>query len=337
MAFGRIRNREWLASEGTSQHGKGGANSVVVVIACTALVVAISLFSSGSKATGPNAAPLPNLHTNLRVGTWNVQKLGHGERKDYGTVARVIEEYFDVVALVEVMQEARTHPGYDNLLMELGLHWKGMVTETPRPKSNAGSAEYYAVLFRENNVGVCQGWEGLVYHRDNDGTQGEEEPDLFEREPGFTCLQSERDGTKTGVDFMLAVYHARWSGGIKRRREEVMNLSNVFSAMGEARPGGEGPNHRRRLQPDSAADGEGTGAQAQVIRSRVHAKFTRRADEKCLRLPAGARPRRNFGDDRTAKDYRRETFRRRHLSFRQSVSDHLPVVAVLMTDGEDDD
>ena len=337
MAFRRIRNREWRASEGTSQHGKGGANSVVVVIACTALVVAISLFSSGSKATGPSAAPLPNLHTNLRVGTWNVQKLGHGERKDYGTVARVIEEYFDVVALVEVMQEARTHPGYDNLLMELGSHWRGMVTETPRPKTNAGSAEYYAVLFRENNVGVCQGWEGLVYHRDNDGTQGEEEPDLFEREPGFTCLQSERDGTKTGVDFMLAVYHARWSGGIKRRREEVMNLSNVFSAMGEARPGERdliiaGDFNLIPLQMEKALgrrprlSGAGSTLNSHGERTKNVYDYLLVHDLDATSEMTG-RPRiidvRHFAAD--------------NLSFRQSVSDHLPVVAVLMTDGEDDD
>ena len=44
----------------------------------------------------------------LRLGEWNVKKLGHGT-KDFALVAKIINENFDIVAIVEVMQKGGDH------------------------------------------------------------------------------------------------------------------------------------------------------------------------------------------------------------------------------------
>ena len=106
----------------------------------------------------------------LRLGSWNIKKLGHGSAKNYPLTAQIIEDNFDILAVVEVMQKGGGHPGYDSLISQLGSTWAGMVTSEPRPNTNAGHAEFYAVVFRASRVSPCTGWSGLVYHDDNDGS-----------------------------------------------------------------------------------------------------------------------------------------------------------------------
>lgn len=74
----------------------------------------------------------------LRLGGWNVKKLGHGSSKDFARVADVIDENFDIVAIVEVMQKGGAHPGYDALAAQLGAGWDGRVTGSPRPNTASG-------------------------------------------------------------------------------------------------------------------------------------------------------------------------------------------------------
>ena len=312
-------------------------SALSAVVGVIAFLATCPGFWSGSTAGGVSVSANSDASQNLRMGTWNVLKLGHGKRKDYAAVAKVIEGHFDVVALVEVMQKKGAHPGYDELLRTLGPHWDGLVTEEPRPNTSSGSAEYYAILFRENRVAICEGWEGLVYHEDNDGTQGEDEPDLFEREPGFACLQSHRNGTKTGFDFMLGAYHARWKGGIEKRREEVKNLGGVFRAMGAARLGEKDlivagdfnltpRNMEKALGWRPGKSGPGSTLNAWGARTKNIYDYVLLHDadatSEMTERPTIIDVRRVVADD---------------VTFRQSVSDHLPVVAEFRTDGQDDD
>ena len=62
----------------------------------------------------------------IRVGSWNIKKLGHGSSTNFSLVAKVIKENFDILAVVEVMQKLAGHPGYDSLLSTLGAGWAGL-------------------------------------------------------------------------------------------------------------------------------------------------------------------------------------------------------------------
>jgi hypothetical protein len=110
-------------------------------------------------------APLPTI---LRVGSWNIEKLGHGDAKNFELVTQIIEENFDILAIVEVMQKQHGHPGYDTLMNTLGDGWTGLVTDSPRPNTGAGHAEFYAVIWRVGLAETCPGWnQGLTYYQDN--------------------------------------------------------------------------------------------------------------------------------------------------------------------------
>lgn len=141
----------------------------------------------------------------LRIGAWNIKKLGHGSNKDFPLVAEIIEENFDVLALIEVMQKQGGHPGYDALMSVLGDGWAGVISTTPRPDTSAGHAEYYAVIYRANLVELSQGSIGLTFHVDNDGSANGTGDDVFSREPAFAGFRT----LNSNFDFTLAAYLGR--------------------------------------------------------------------------------------------------------------------------------
>lgn len=178
------------------------------------------------------------VEADLRLGTWNVKKLGHGTSKNYSMLAGVINENFDVLTLIEVMQKGQGHPGYDALLQELGGSWAGVITETPRPSTAAGDAEFYAILYRPSAIRPCVDGPALQYFPDNDGTPQGIGPDLFVREPAFACFETVSTAGTKGWDFILAAYHATWADGDEDVIvEEADQLSKVFAAMRQVRPG----------------------------------------------------------------------------------------------------
>jgi len=198
------------------------------------LLPAVLLALAACGGPGDGTPPEPY---ELRLGTWNIERLGQEVDTDVPLVARIIEDNLDVLAVQEIMFEDGGHPGYDLLLAELGAGWDGFVTDRPRPDVSATWAEYYAVLWRRGLVRPCTGWSGLVYHDD-------EPEDAFSREPAFVCLEAGFDmgpGTgTTGFDFVLASYHAIYAGGdTDVTMAEVDHVDDVLASMAAACPGEE--------------------------------------------------------------------------------------------------
>jgi hypothetical protein len=153
-------------------------------------------------------------------------------------VAGVIDGNFDILTLIEVMQKGLGHPGYDMLLQQLGGTWAGVITETPRPSTTAGDAEYYAILYRLAAVRPCADGPTLQHFPDNDGSSQGTGPDLFVREPAFACFETISTAGAKGWDFILAAYHATWADGDEDIIvKEADQLSQVFTAMKHVRPG----------------------------------------------------------------------------------------------------
>lgn len=191
-----------------------------------------------SKAWSVVLATAAEAENSIRIGGWNIKKLGHGTAKDYGLIRSIIEANFDVMGVIEVMQKGGMHPGYDALMNTLGPGWAGQVTVSPRPKTNSGSAEFYAVIYRSPQVRLCDGWLGLRYVADNDSAPGSVGPDHFVREPAYTCLVVVGQGGEVRTDFVLGVYHAVWGEGDEDDiRAEVGHIDTVFDAMAAADPG----------------------------------------------------------------------------------------------------
>jgi uncharacterized protein YgiM (DUF1202 family) len=191
-----------------------------------------------SGTTGYASRSWATVEADLRLGTWNVKKLGHGTSKNYLMVAGIINENFDILTLIEVMQKGGGHPGYDALLQELGGSWAGVITETPRPRTTAGDAEFYAILYRPAAVRPCADGPTLQHFPDNDGSPQGTGPDLFAREPAFACFETVSTAGTKGWDFILAAYHAAWADGDEDIIvQEADQLAQVFATMKHARPG----------------------------------------------------------------------------------------------------
>lgn len=168
----------------------------------------------------------------VRLGVWNLKKLGHGDTKDYDTVRDIIEQHFDVLGIVEIMQKNGGRPGYDALMHVLGPAWVGQVTDTPRPNTASGSAEFYAVIYRRDQARLCDGWTGLRYYADSDGTAGNGELDRFVREPAYTCMAIVSADGDVQSDFLFGVFHATWNDGdASIIREEASHIDAVLAAM----------------------------------------------------------------------------------------------------------
>lgn len=174
----------------------------------------------------------------LRLGAWNIKKLGHGFAKDFGRVGQIIESNFDIMAVVEVMEKGGGHPGYDALIVALGTGWAGIVTAEPRPNTTSGSAEFYAIVYRPDVVSPCTDSNTLVFHDDNDGSGSNTGEDHFSREPAFGCFVVPLADGSVAFDFILAPYHARFAeGDIDDISAEVEHVDEVFESMATVRSG----------------------------------------------------------------------------------------------------
>jgi hypothetical protein len=176
---------------------------------------------------------IPASSSNLiRFGSWNIKKLGHGSSKNYPLVASIVEQQFDLLTVVEVMQKQGGHPGYDSLLANLGHGWAGVVTDSPRPRTGSGNAEFYAVLYRPERLTPCAGWNDLRYQKDNDGSPTGVGENHFVREPAYGCFVARNAADTVGCDFEVAAYHATWAEGNEDEiRAEVAYIQEVFQSM----------------------------------------------------------------------------------------------------------
>ena len=210
-----------------------------VAHATSSLIVAAAVLAGCSRGGDPGVDGVPY---DLRLGSWNIEKLGQETDTDYSIIAAVVEENFDVLGVAEVMVADGGHPGYDRMISDLGPGWDGFVTARPRPDALESWAEYYAVLWRRSVVRPCEGWSGMIYHPDNPGGPAGTGTNYFSREPAFVCLEAgfDMDGEEgtVGFDLVLAVYHALYaSGDTAVTMAEVDHLDEVLASMGAAAPG----------------------------------------------------------------------------------------------------
>jgi endonuclease/exonuclease/phosphatase family metal-dependent hydrolase len=141
----------------------------------------------------------------LRVGTWNVARLGQ-ENKRIDLVARAIEENLDVVGIVEAMNPL----GIQQLLGFLP-GWTATISE--RAIGEGTYAEFYAVLVRRGAATVRT--SRIV----------EDSANEWVREPMVTCLAAR------GIDFCLVQTHIVFGGTVGPRELEIQALARLVGRM----------------------------------------------------------------------------------------------------------
>lgn len=264
----------------------------------------------------------------LRIGSWNLRKLGFDTQKDVALIARVLEAHFDLVDLVEIVW-SEDDAVYLSLVDALGPGWQLMRTKTPRPNVASPHAEYYTVALRRARVAPCNEGDALRYVEDGDGSSESATRGLFLREPAYGCFRP-RDGQPALV---FGVYHALWGqGDVTEIAAEVSQLDLAIAAMAGRFPdvaqlfvAGDFNLDSQTLAPLTRAtdrtQGEGSTLDAEGNPSAHlydHLLAASEAAERALR-----------GDARVL-DVRDEAESPR--AFRERVSDHLPIVAELACD-----
>lgn len=285
--------------------------------------------SSYSRVLAEEAGPAV-----LRLGAWNIKKLGHGDQKDYPAVARIIDQHFDLLAIVEVMQKGGAHAGYDTLLATLGTNWSGQITERPRPNTSSANAEFYAVVYRRELARPCAGWAGLRFHPDADGASNGAE-DVFAREPAFGCFEFGPESNPVG-DFLLAAFHATFKSG-SAINAEVARLGDVFQTLQAARPGerdlfiagdfNRTPPQIANLLPTLADRTEGVGSTLNdtgALTANLYDHLLVFDEAASTELVGNAQ----------VLDVRAMV--NSHAVFFRTVSDHLPIVVRLESSADDD-
>ncbi len=274
----------------------------------------------------------------IRLGSWNIKKLGHGSSTDFPVLAKIINENYDIIAVIEVMQKQRAHPGYDSLLNTLGSSWSGMVTDKPRPNNSDSNSEFYAILYRTAAIRPCSGWKSLVYHKDNDGGPNGIGPDYFSREPAFGCFEAPLKNNQVEFDFLLAGYHARWEGGDTNATiAEAGHLKEVFQSMAQARPGEKDliiagdfnlvPSQLQKIFPNGDRT-TGTGSTLNSSGSRTANLY----DHLLVYDTYGTS---EMIGNAEVLDLRSKASS--NTTFFKTVSDHLPIVVKMRSSGPDDD
>jgi hypothetical protein len=263
----------------------------------------------------------------LRVGAWNVRKLGFESSKDTARIAAIIEQHFDLIALLEVVWSA-DDATYEILVEQLGPGWQLLRTLTPRPNLPSPHAEYYVVALRSARVGTCDQGSALEYVEDGDGSDQSPRRGLFLREPAFACFRTR--GAGAGNDFVLGAYHAEWgSGAADAIASEVAHVDRAFDAMRARFPQerqqllvGDFNLDSAALAPLTAASDRTRGAGSTLdTEGRIsdhlydHLLALGRASEAALE------------GDAEVLDVRGEAFDPKR--FRAQISDHLPLVAQL--------
>jgi endonuclease/exonuclease/phosphatase family metal-dependent hydrolase len=272
----------------------------------------------------------------LRIGSFNIRRLGLEPHKDLARVASIIDRHFDVLAVLEVMQtDLGGHPGLDALHAELSARadFDLLVTATPRPRTASPYAEHYAVLYRAERVRPCAAHATLERLPDHDGSASGQGRDLFLREPALACFEVQGP---VRSDFLLAVYHARWgSGDPEDVAAEVAHLDQALAAQQSALPG-----ERDllvlgdfNLSPTSVAELLFATPRVRGTGSTLGADGEPSTNLYDQLWVADAIATRELAGDAWVLDARDGD----PAGYRQRVSDHLPLVALWRTDLADDD
>lgn len=147
--------------------------------------------------------------SDIIVGTWNIKRLGHGDKQNYEALAE-IGQRMDLIALQEVMTEAGLARLERAIEKRTGESWSTMASHAI---GSSSYKEFYAFLWRDNAVEYD---EGAVVYLDRG--------DRFIREPFSAQFKSKRDNSKLAI----ATVHILYGKGVSDREPEIRELSQYW-------------------------------------------------------------------------------------------------------------
>lgn len=168
------------------------------------LTIILASFLLSSHLPAQEFEALTGPKNTVRVGTWNIKRLGNG-KKNYDLVAKLIESKFDVVAVQEVMTEEG--------LGEVAKRLPGWSYKASGQVGKKGYYERYGVLVR-NSVGRIKSMNVVP-----------DPTDVWTREPAVTCVET------SNVDFCLVTTHIVFGDNVGQRDKEIASLAGLVDNL----------------------------------------------------------------------------------------------------------
>lgn len=153
----------------------------------------------------------------VRIGTWNTERLGSGNDKNYQALATVAQN-FDFLAVQEVMTEDGINQFKSALESRTGDQW-GLISS--HLVGRGSYKEMYSFLWRKSKVDYL---DGAVVYLDRENA--------FDREPFSARFQDK----STGHDFVGATVHVHYGHSDAERTPEIRSLKDYWSWLGEVYP-----------------------------------------------------------------------------------------------------
>jgi len=187
----------------------------------------------------------PSESNQIRLGTFNIEKLGKVNDYQAKNVAKVLKNY-DIVVIQEVMNTGTSRTssiGKDGIealkriVSYLGDDWDCIVSPEPNGTASAkrsgafNTFEYYAFLYRKSKIEPIPNSAHLWDEQRNPIKGLWDQERQFDREPFIASFK-----TKNGnLDFTLITIHAA-APAARWRRDEIKRLAMVYQAVQDSDP-----------------------------------------------------------------------------------------------------
>lgn len=177
-------------------------------------VLCLFVFGNGAGYAATNGSG------GLAIASWNIERLGHGQNKDYQGLA-VIGSLFDFIAVQEAMTAEGIERFQQALEDETSVDWEAMYSH---PIGRGSYKEKYAFVWRTDRVHYDTG--AVVYLDSND---------YFAREPYSARFKD----LTTDTYFVAATVHILFGRSVRDRLPEILELASYWAWLEEVYPGDE--------------------------------------------------------------------------------------------------
>lgn len=176
---------------------------------------------------------------NLRVGTFNMLRFGHGQKDDRRLAKLIVQSKFHIFSGIEIMKEEAAYQLRDELRDLTGKKWE--LSLSKYASGETSYKEYLGFYYRADLIKPVSSAEGFCATDKADAQtdngcfvvdSGSADAPMFDRDPyvGQFIINGHR--------FALAAVHLVWGGtdalSVQRRQGELKDLKKSLADMGKS-------------------------------------------------------------------------------------------------------
>ncbi|MDP2705502.1 MAG: endonuclease/exonuclease/phosphatase family protein [bacterium] len=206
---------------------------------CTIIFLALLFVSPNTVCYSDPSVSLSST-TQIRIGTFNIEKLGKDNPYQVKNAAIILKNY-DIVAIQEVMNTGATKnnplggkgiEALQEIVAHLGEDWDYVVSPEPNGTANAEKSkafstfEYYAFLYRKSKIELVKDSAHVWNESENKMSGLNDQERQFDREPFIASFRA-KDGN---FDFTIITIHAA-SPAAQWRKDEIGRLVFVYKTV----------------------------------------------------------------------------------------------------------